>query len=127
MDHVAFLRTRIEFIQLFFGPGEVSEIWITFPDPFEGKVTRRLTSLPFLERYRQILKKGGIIHLKTDSTLLYEFTLDEIHSNLGCNVLYANSDIYSIPLDFPELSYKTFYEQKHLEDGRKIKYVRFTI
>ncbi|MEO6131713.1 MAG: tRNA (guanosine(46)-N7)-methyltransferase TrmB, partial [Saprospiraceae bacterium] len=80
MTNVAFLRTRIEFIDRFFAPGEIAEIWITFPDPFEGKITRRLTSPPFIERYRKILKHGGIMHLKTDSLLLYQFTLDVIHS-----------------------------------------------
>ncbi len=127
LKNVAFLRTRIEFIDRFFAPGEVSEIWITFPDPFERKITRRLTSLPFIERYRKILKPGGIVHLKSDSRLLYEFTLDVIHSDPRCNVLYAHPDIYSAPLDFKELDHKTYYEKKYLADGRTIKYIRFTI
>ncbi len=127
MNNVAFLRTRIEFIDRFFAPGEVSEIWITFPDPFEGKISRRLTSLPFIERYRKILKPGGIVHLKSDSRLLYEFTLDVIHSDPRCNVLYAHPDIYSAPLDFKELDHKTYYEKKYLAEGRTIKYIRFTI
>jgi len=127
MKNVVFLRTRIEFIDRFFAPGEVTEIWITFPDPFEGKITRRLTSLPFIERYRKILKPGGIVHLKSDSRLLYEFTLDVIHSDPRCSVLYAHPDIYSDPLDFKELEHKTYYEQKHLLAGRTIKYIRFTI
>src|SRR6187549_1152561 len=87
LTNIAFLRTRIEFIDRFFSPGEVAEIWITFPDPFEGKITRRLTSAPFLERYRCILKPGGIMHLKTDSWLLYEFTLDVIHNDPRCRIL----------------------------------------
>ena len=127
MTNVAFLRTRIEFIDRFFAQGEVSEIWITFPDPFEGKITRRLTSHPFIERYRKILKPGGIIHLKTDSRLLYEFTLEVIHSDPRCHVLYAHPDIYSAPLAFSELEHKTYYEMKHLAEGKRIKYLRFTI
>ena len=127
LSNVAFLRTRIEFIDRFFAPGEVSEIWITFPDPFEGKITRRLTSSPFLERYRKFLKPGGIVHLKTDSWLLYEFTLEVIHNDPRCNVLYAHPDIYSAPLDFEELNHKTYYEIKHLGAGRTIKYIRFRI
>lgn len=127
MRNVAFLRTRIEFIDRFFEENEISEMWITFPDPFEGKITRRLTSQPFLERYRKILKPGGIINLKTDSLLLYEFTLDVIHSDPRCNVLYADPDIYSRKLSFPALAHKTYYEKKHLLDGRTIKYIRFTI
>jgi tRNA (guanine-N7-)-methyltransferase len=127
MNNVAFLRTRIEFIDRFFAPGEVSSIWITFPDPFEGKINRRLTSNPFLERYRRILKPGAILHLKTDSWLLYEFTLEVIHADPRCCVVYANPDIYRGPLDFPELAHKTYYEGKHLADGRTIKYIQFTI
>ncbi len=127
MHNVAFLRTRIEFIDRFFSGNEIAEIWITFPDPFEGKLTRRLTSPPFLERYRQIIKPGGIIHLKTDSTLLYEFTLEVIHYDPRCKVLYSNLDIYNQPLAFPELAHKTYYEKKHLLEGRTIKYIRFTI
>ena len=127
LHNVAFLRTRIEFIDRFFAPAEISEIWITFPDPFEGKVNRRLTSLPFLERYRRILKKDGIIHLKTDSDLLYEFTLEVIEANPQIELLYAHPDIYSEPLQFTDLEHKTYYERKHLAEGRKIKYVRFAL
>ena len=127
MHNVAFLRTRIEFIDRFFVSGEIAEIWITFPDPFEGKVTRRLTSPPFLDRYRNILKRGGIIHLKTDSELLYDYTLEVIHADPRCNLLYSNADIYSLPLAFNELHHKTFYEIKHLADAKTIKYLRFTI
>jgi len=127
LSNAAFLRTRIEFIDRFFGPGEVSEIWITFPDPFEGKPRRRLTAAPFLERYRRFLRPGGIVHLKTDAWLLYEFTLETIHQDPACRVLYANPDIYRQPLDFPELAHTTFYERQHLADGRTIKYIRFTI
>jgi tRNA (guanine-N7-)-methyltransferase len=127
MKNVAFLRTRIEFIDRFFAPGEVSEIWITFPDPFEGKITRRLTSPPFLDRYRRILKPGGIVHLKTDSDLLYEFTHEVIANDPACQILYTHPNIYSAPLDFPELEHKTYYEMKHLGAGRTIKYIRFTI
>jgi tRNA (guanine-N7-)-methyltransferase len=125
--NVAFLRTRIEFIDRFFEPGEVDEIWITFPDPFEKKASRRLTAPGFLDRYRQILKPGGLMHLKTDSWLLYEYTLDVIHHDPRCQLLYANPDIYARDLIFPELEHKTYYEGHHLADGRLIKYVRFTI
>lgn len=127
LHNVAFLRTRIEFITRFFAQGEISEIWITFPDPYEGKANRRLTSPPFLDRYREILKPGGIVHLKSDSELLYEYTLEVIHADPGCKVLYAESDIYSHLLAFEELEHKTYYEKKHLKDGKTIKYIRFTI
>ena len=125
--NAAFLRTRIEFIEHFFSEKEVDSIWITFPDPFERKITRRLTSAPFLDRYRKIIKPGGTIHLKTDSTLLYEFSLDVIYHDPRCKVLYADSDIYNKPLARKELENKTFYETRHLAEGRKIKYIEFTI
>jgi tRNA (guanine-N7-)-methyltransferase len=129
LDNVAFFRTRIEQISLFFEKAEVSEIWITFPDPFlrEGKSNRRLTSPFFLNHYRNILKSGGIVNLKTDSPVLYEFTLETISADPKCELLYQDDDIYSKPLYCPELEIKTFYEKMHLEDGRLIKYVKFTI
>lgn len=127
LHNAAFLRTRIEFIDRFFAPGEVAEIWITFPDPFDTKPSRRLTAPPFLDRYRKILRPGGLVHLKTDAWLLYEYTLEVIHHDPACRVLYANPDIYGGPLAFPELAHKTFYEAKHLADNRTIKYIRFTI
>jgi len=127
ISNAAFLRTRIEFIEYFFSPGEVESIWITFPDPFAGKPNRRLTSVPFLERYRKFLKPGGSIHLKTDSELLYEFTLEVIDADPRCKIIYSNPDIYSGPLYDPILEQKTYYELKHLADGKKITYVKFTI
>ena len=127
ISNAAFLRTRIEFIEYFFSPGEVESIWITFPDPFAGKPNRRLTSVPFLERYRKFLKPGGSIHLKTDSELLYEFTLEVIDADPRCKIIYSNPDIYSGPLYDPILEQKTYYELKHLADGKKITYTRFTI
>jgi len=127
ISNAAFLRTRIEFIEYFFSPGEVESIWITFPDPFAGKPNRRLTSVPFLERYRKFLTPGGYIHLKTDSELLYEFTLEVVDADPRCKIIYSNPDIYSGPLYDPILEQKTYYELKHLADGKKITYTRFTI
>lgn len=129
LDNVAFLRTRIEQIDLFFAAAEVDEIWITFPDPFlsKSKANRRLTAPNFLEAYRKILKKGGIVHLKTDEEQLYEFTIDVLRQDEQVNILYQEEDIYSKDLIFPELSTKTYYEKMHLEKGKTIKYIRFTI
>lgn len=126
LDNVAFLRTRIEQINLFFAKDEVDEIWITFPDPFlrKSKSNRRLTSLPFLNRYKDILKKGGIIHLKTDDPTLYEFSQEQFEECPFINVLYDRDDIYAQPLDFEELKFKTYYEKQHLEKKRKIKYIK---
>lgn len=125
LNHVAFLRTKIEVLESFFAPGEISEIWITFADPFIGKPNRRLTSSSFMDRYRRLLSDGGIIHLKTDDPTLYEFTQEVIASRDDIELLYDRDDIYSQPLDYSELVYKTYYEKSHLRDGRKIKYMRW--
>lgn len=126
-ENVAFLRTRIEQLELFFAPEEIDEIWITFPDPFlkDSKENRRLTAPPFLEKFRPLLKKSGTVNLKTDSPELYAFTQETLASHPGVEVIYDKDDIYSGPLDYPELELKTYYERMHLEDGRKIKFVQF--
>jgi tRNA (guanine-N7-)-methyltransferase len=129
LRNVAFLRTRIEQIGLFFAPAEISEIWITFPDPFLGnsKVNRRLTAPYFLNEYRKILKKDGIVHLKTDEPNLYQFTLETLAATPAAKILYHDSDIYAQELPFPELALKTHYERIHLHEGKTIKYVRFQL
>ena len=94
LPNVAFLRTRIEFIDAFFGPGEVSEIWLTFSDPqLHGSENSRLSSPLFLERYRRFLQPGGIIHLKTDSRFLYEYTSAVCQVN-NLQILASGTDIY---------------------------------
>lgn len=129
LGNAAFLRTKIEQIALFFEKSEVDEIWITFADPFlkKGKENRRLTSSPFLDRYKKILKPDGLIHLKTDDPTLYEFTLETLAERKDYTLLYHDDDIYAKALPMPELEIKTFYEQQHLAIGRTIKYVRFQI
>lgn len=128
IENVAFLRTRIEQLHLFFAANEVSEIWITFPDPFlrASKSQRRLTSHRLLQVYKQILEKEGLIHLKTDDDTLYEFTLETIEED-KCNLIYASNDIYAAPLYTEELEIKTYYENKHLENKKTIKYIRYTL
>ena len=129
LSNAAFLRTRIEQADLFFGSGEVSEIWITFPDPFlrTSKSDKRLTSARFLSLYRNFLAPGALMHLKTDDSTLYEYTLHTLQADPACQIIYHNNDIYANPLEFEELRFKTHYEMEHLSDGRKIKYVRFRI
>jgi len=129
LDNVAFLRTRIELITDYLDQDEVDEIWIIFPDPFlkNSKSNRRLTSSAFLNRYRQILKREGLVHLKTDSPPLYEFTLDTIAQDEKCKINYQNDNIYASELVYKELIIKTYYEESHLKDGRLIKYVQYTI
>ena len=128
LSNAAFLRARIEGIEDFFAPNEVSEIWIIFPDPFlkDSKTNRRLTSAPFLKRYASFLQPGAAIHLKTDDPTLYQFTLETIEET-GCTLVYRSDDIYNSALYLPELSILTYYERKHLEIGRKIKYIQFKL
>ena len=129
LQNVAFLRTRIEQIALFFDKEEIDEIWITFPDPFlrKSKANRRLTSARFLKEYRKILKKDGLVHLKTDEPNLYEFTLETLANESNVEIQYQNDDIYASPLIIPELEIKTYYEKMHLANKKTIKYVTFNL
>ena len=131
LPNVAFLRTRIEFIEAFFGPGEVSEIWLTFSDPQLKSENSRLTSPLFLERYRKFLKPGGIIHLKTDSRFLHEYTMAVATEN-NLSVLASTTDLYEAVPGFIETNealyeVQTFYERMFLSQGYKITYMAFTI
>ena len=128
LDNVAFLRTRIEMIHYLFDTEEIDEIWITFPDPFlrKSKANKRLTSMRFMDLYKDILRKEGIVQLKTDDDTLYEFTVETWQEEQGIDVRYLNDDIYAQELDFPELAHKTYYEKMHLEKGLSIKYIRAT-
>lgn len=122
-ENVAFCRIRIEQIALFFGK-EVDEIWITFPDPFYKKVRRRLTHPNFLNHYRKILKDGGIVHLKTDDDMLFEFTMETLKQE-KIDIIYADDNIYDKPLYHNDLEVKTAYEKMHLKNQKTIKYVKF--
>ncbi len=124
MGNVAFLRTNIELIAHFFAPGEVSEIWITFPDPQMKKVNKRLTSTRFMKLYREILTTEGIIHLKTDSNFLYTYTCAMVSAN-GYKVLVNTDDLYHSGLTDKLLSITTYYEQQWLDRGITIKYISF--
>lgn len=130
MTNVAFLRTNIELLPHFFAPGEVSEIWITFPDPQMKKVRKRLTSTRFIGLYREVMNPGGVIRLKTDSPFLYHYTRDMLAAN-AITPLCDADDLYgghALP-DFPEglLEIRTFYEQQWLSRGLTIKYIAFSM
>ncbi|MEM6379094.1 MAG: tRNA (guanosine(46)-N7)-methyltransferase TrmB [Bacteroidota bacterium] len=127
LTNVAFLRTRIEQIELFFAPEEVDEIWITFPDPFPSKENRRLTAAPFIDRYRKILKKGGLLNFKTDDPDLFEYSVRVLEKDPQVKMLYKNDDIYAESLYMPELEIKTYYEQMHLANQKTIKFLQCTI
>ncbi|MBR9920414.1 MAG: tRNA (guanosine(46)-N7)-methyltransferase TrmB [Bacteroidetes bacterium] len=123
LKNAAFVRTRIEFLDQFFAPGEVDEIWITFPDPFLKKPNRRMTSPFFLNVFRTILKEGGLIHLKTDSPTMYRFSLHSLSLHESAVLLSHTDDLYASPLPAPELGIQTYYERKHLAPGNAIRYV----
>ena len=128
MSNVAFLRTQINHIPYYFGNDEISEIWITFPDPQpkRSKANKRLTSPLFLDFYRQILKQDGIIHLKTDDDSLYAYTL-EVIENLQNELIEKQDDIYaSVNID-KTLKIETYYEKMWKEEGKSIKYVKFKL
>lgn len=129
LQNVAFLRTQIELVNLLFGKDEVTEIWITFPDPqIKYKRTKhRMTNAAFLEKYKQILVPKGLMHLKTDSEFMHGYTLGLLHG-LGLEVCYANHNVYKnegSPKDVLEI--QTFYENQYLEKGKPITYIQFRI
>ena len=131
-NNVAFIRARIDQIEKLFGKNEVDEIWITFPDPQlqKSKERKRLTSPVFLAKYKKILKLDGIIHLKTDSKLFYEYTLEIIKGTnfellLATNDLYGEHEILNVPEGL--LDIKTFYEAIFTAKDFKICYLKFKI
>lgn len=126
MKNVAFLRTRVEFLEALFASDEISEIWITFADPQERKPKKRLTHPLFLNRYKKFLVSGGTVHLKTDSRLLHYFTLELSRQN-GMTVIEHNDDIYGSGRADELLSIKTFYEANFLAQGIPITYLAFRI
>lgn len=126
--NAAFIRSRIEQIESFFEPNEVDEIWITFPDPQprDKWEKKRLTSKDYLELYKRIISLNGLLHLKTDNTFLYGYTL-EILRNANYEIVYSHDDIYSLP-EIPEvLTIETTYERKFKSLGETIKYIRFKL
>jgi tRNA (guanine-N7-)-methyltransferase len=130
MNNVAFVRTRIDFIEACFAKDEVSEIWITFPDPQPQKTRerKRLTNMMFINRYRNVLKKGGVVNLKTDNEPFYDFSREVIKEN-NLQELDATNDLYAnVGLrDEALTSIKTHYEKLFSEKGFKICYLKYII
>lgn len=130
MQNVAFLRSKIDFINNCFAPNEIDEIWITFPDPQPQKTRarQRLTHPIFLNRYKQFLKPNGLVHLKTDSTSLYEFTLQVIEENKLPLIWHTNNLYKNCPAQRSELiEIKTYYETLFTGKGEDIKYILFKL
>jgi len=126
MKNVAFLRTDIEMIHHIFAQNEVSEIWLTFPDPQMKKVTKRLTATNFIKSYQQFVKPNGLIHLKTDSNFMFTYTCEMVKAN-SYPVVFSTDDLYASKLQDPILGIKTYYEQQWLDRGLTIKYIQFLL
>lgn len=131
MKNVGFLRTHIELIACFFAPGEVEEIWLTFPDPQMKKCSKRLTSTRFMHLYRRILAPEGVIHLKTDSRFMYTYTAEMVRVN-SLRILSDTGDLYHSgeyhsgeAAGNQALAIRTYYEQQWIERGIDIKYLSF--
>lgn len=132
LGNVAFLRTQIELIEHLFEKDEVSEIWITFPDPQikYRRTKHRLTNPEFLAKYRNILKKDGVIHLKTDSEFLHGYTLGLLQGS-GHKILTAHHDIYGAEEYQPDTpllkDIRTYYEELFSSKGKTITYIKFKL
>jgi len=126
LKNVAFLRTNIEIINRFFGAEEISEIWLTFPDPQMKKTKKRLTSTFFLNLYKQFLKTDGIVHLKTDSNFQFTYTSALVHLN-RFEIQAESNNLYESEILDETLQIKTFYEKQWLSRGITIKYIAFKL
>ena len=127
LTNVAFLRTPILLIENFFEPGEIDEIWITFPDPRPRKrdIKRRLTSPRYMNIYKNLVKEGSYIRLKTDNTQLFSYTLEETQTRTDIDDLRFTDDLYSSDLRAECFDIQTRYEEMFTAKGEKIKYMRF--
>ena len=127
LQNVAFIRTRIELIDRFFAPDEVSEIWLTFCDPQLKKPNKRLTSPRFLDTYARFLAPQSIIHLKTDSQELYDYTLNEVLPTRNVEVLASTDNLYNSTYEGEAKLTQTFYEKMFLAEGKPITYLQWKI
>lgn len=127
-ENLRLVRGRVDHITQMFGPAELEELWITFPDPHlkYRRRSRRMTAPNFLERYRNVLAPGGRIHLKTDSQELFDFTLETLEQEKA-EIRQRIDDVYALDEPPELLRIQTYYERQHLAKGRTIKYLRFTL
>ena len=128
LGNAAFLRIQIDHITDYFSTHEVSEIWITFPDPQLrfSKAKKRLTHPKFLRLYARVLQPGGLIHLKTDSPDLYKFTKTVIEMYC-CLLIVDIPDIYSVKVIPDELNIKTYYESLDIAQSKQVYYLCFSL
>lgn len=127
MQNVAFIRSHIQMITRYFERGEVNEIWITFPDPQLKKPNKRLTAERFLKLYSEVLAPQGLVHLKTDSAELYDFTLNEVLLPSKREVIYHTPDLYHSDFTEEVIEIQTFYESMYLKEGKPITYIKFRL
>jgi len=127
LNHVAFLRTQILLLERFFEPGEIAEIWITFPDPRpkDRDIKRRLTSPRFLKMYKHLLKSDGWVKFKTDNTPLFDYTLSLFDDTIKIKDLKYTHDLYKSDMLGEHYGVKTKYEKIFTEKGEDIKYMKF--
>ncbi len=127
LSNIGFLRTNILNLDFFFAPGEVDEIWLTFPDPRPKKrdIKRRLTNPRFVELYKLVLGSEGYIRIKTDNTELFEYTLEELQLRSDIRDLAFTDDVYQSPFRGECFDIKTRYEEMFASRGERIKYLRF--
>lgn len=128
LTNVAFVREYVQFLTDVFAENEISEIWITFPDPYprNTKKRKRLSSSFFLDIYRKMIKPGAVVHFKTDADALFDFTMETLEKERA-EILYLTYDLHSQEYENEDLAILTTYERKHISDGKTIKYVRFRI
>jgi tRNA (guanine-N7-)-methyltransferase len=130
LTNVGFVRTRAHDLLTHFAPGELHEIWITFPDPRprDRDIKRRLTSPRFLDLYQQLLRPGGLVHLKTDNEGLFDYSLETVQARPGTTVLSYTKDLYATPELLPHAEdIVTNFESKYRAQGVPIKYVQFQL
>ena len=125
LPNVAFIRTRIELIDRFFASDEVGEIWLTFCDPQLKKPNKRLSSPRFLDTYSRFLAPQSVIHLKTDSQELYDYTLNEVLPTRDCQVVVSTADLYNSGYQGEATMTQTFYERMFLAEGKPITYLQW--
>lgn len=129
IPNTCFIRSDIAHINDYFSEPIIDEIWITFPGPFpkDKHENRRLTALPFLQRYGKLLKPNHVIHLKTDHIGLFEYTLDLVSQNPNLQLINSQQDIHNSPHNILDLDILTDFENKHLKKGKTINYLAFKL
>lgn len=126
IDNACFVRALVDHVDLLFSPGEISELWITFPDPQPKKENHRLTAPRFIEKYRKLMVPEGILHLKTDDVDFFNYTLNIVQEHHH-RLLWSTFDLYRSGYDGDVARIQSFYEKMWLEKEKKICYLQFQL